>query len=191
MNFITKTILVFAVVVSTGCSINHPIAEDYNQYLVNNQGKSNLPKSDVSADYLLTEATINHRYEFRAALVGYGHLWIVEFGKILNETLQSEDVQIAFGELKESQGEEKGSLLTFELENYEFKDLHAHISLNITLTKNGEIQFEKSYQAEGASQGGKMFWGGPFAMKNSTQQSTKVAIDQILSELIQDINKVK
>jgi hypothetical protein len=34
-----------------------------------------------------------------------------------------------------------------------------------------------------------MFWGGVFAMKNATQQSTKLALDKILGDFIQDINK--
>jgi hypothetical protein len=48
--------------------------------------------------------------------------------------------------------------------------------------------FEKIYQADGATQGGKMFWGGAFAMKNAVQQSSKLAIDSILRQLINDLN---
>ena len=33
-----------------------------------------------------------------------------------------------------------------------------------------------------------MFWGGAFAMKNAVQQSTKLAIDNILRQLIADLN---
>jgi hypothetical protein len=35
----------------------------------------------------MTPNTENHRYEFRSAMVGYANLWIIEFGKILDETL--------------------------------------------------------------------------------------------------------
>lgn len=182
--------LLLAVTVSTGCSINHPIAKDYNQYLVNNEVENTLPKTELEADYIIDKGTVNHRYEFRAATVGYAHLWIVEFGNILDETLKSRDVQAAFGRLAERAGEDsdKGYLISFNLENYEFKNHHAYISLNIALANNGGEVLNKTYHAEGKSQGGKMFWGGPFAMKNGTQQSTKLALDQILGEFIQDVN---
>ena len=184
-----KVIILLVATIFTGCSINHPIAKDYGQYLENNRGNSSLPKSGVEAEYSISEQTLNHRYEFRAATVGYAHLWIVEFGDILKETLKSTDVQEAFGGLSEVKGESQKNLIVFNLENYEFKNHHAYISLNISLAENSQVKFEKTYHSEGASQGGKMFWGGPFAMKNATQQSTKLAIDKIISEFIEDINR--
>jgi hypothetical protein len=54
--------------------------------------------------------------------------------------------------------------------------------------KNGIETFSGSYQEDGKTQGAKMFFGGAFAMKNAIQQSTKLAIDQILRKLIYDIN---
>jgi len=77
-------------------------------------------------------------------------------------------------------------MLRFNLENYAFKDHMAHVSLNISLEQNGNTVLNKTYHATGKSQGGKMFFGGPFAMKNATQQSTKHAMDEILREFIND-----
>ena len=82
----------------------------------------------------------------------------------------------------------KDILFPYNLENYEFKNYHAYISLNIALSENGNEILNKTYNSEGKSQGAKMFWGGPFAMKNATQQSTKLALDHILRKFIQDIN---
>jgi hypothetical protein len=182
--------LIAALALAAGCSINHPIEEDYNQYLANNQGVNTLPKTELEADYSISKETINHRYEFRAATVGYGHLWIVEFGKILDDTLKSKNVQDAFGRLEESVGNNisDGNFISFTLESYEFKDFRACISLSIVFSDGGNVVLEKTYYAEGGSQGGKMFWGGPFAMKNATQQSTKLALDKILGDFIQDVN---
>ena len=100
-------------------------------------------------------------------------------------------MQKAFGKLEpQAKGaNNQDYLITFDLENYEFKNHMAHVALNIALEKNGNNIFSKSYQAQGKSQGGKMFWGGPFAMKNATQQSTKLAIDEILADFINDIKK--
>lgn len=182
--------LLAAVALAAGCSINHPIEEDYNQYLANNQGVNTLPKTELEADYSINKETMNHRYEFRAATVGYANLWIVEFGKILDDTLKSKNVQDAFGRLEESVGNNigDGNFISFTLESYEFKDYHAYIALKIVFSNSGNVVLDKSYYAEGRSQGGKMFWGGVFAMKNATQQSTKLALDKILGDFIQDVN---
>lgn len=178
---------IVAVATMAGCTIKHPIAKDYDQYLAKNKGEVVLPKSAIEANYALTPATSSHHYEFRAATVGYAHLWIVEFGQMLEATLNSDDVQAAFGKLaKAHSDEENGSLLRFNLENYEFKDHMAHVTLNISLEQNGKTVLNKTYHATGKSQGGKMFFGGPFAMKNATQQSTKFAVDEILREFIND-----
>lgn len=184
-------LLLFAMMAfSTGCSIKHPIAKDYSQYLVNNEGANALPKTELEADYLIDKETMNHRYEFRAAVVGFGNLWIVEFGKILDETLKSKDVQSAFGKLlKRADGNQgNGHLISFRLEKYAFENYRAYISLNITLANEGSELLNKTYNAEGKAQGGKMFGGGVFAMKNATQQSTKLALDKILGEFIRDVN---
>lgn len=172
------------------CSIKHPIADDYRQYLANNKNTNNLPQLTVNTFYSIDSNTENHRYEFRAATVGYAHLWIVEFGKMLEATLDSDDVQLALGGIKKADLDPAASLVRFRLENYEFKNHMAHITLNIHMEQQGNVLLNKTYHALGKSQGAKMFWGGPFAMKNATQQSTKIAMDEILRDFINDMNAV-
>lgn len=187
LNKIHLSAILLTLSLVTGCTIKHPVAKDYSQYLANNKGEFVLPKTTIEADYEIASATETHKYEFRAATVGYAHLWIVEFGDMLDATLQSDDVQAAFGKLSKSNGSQQNpGLLRFNLENYEFKDHMAHVSLNISLEQNGKTVLNKTYHAKGKSQGGKMFFGGPFAMKNATQQSTKFAIDEILRDFIND-----
>lgn len=188
LNKMRLIMVFFGVSLMVGCTIKHPVAKDYSQYLANNKGSATLPKSAIEADYEIAASTEAHRYEFRAATVGYAHLWIVEFGQILDATLKSDDVQASFGKLAKANNNAVAStgLLRFNLENYEFKNHMAHVTLNISLEQNGKVVLNKTYHATGKSQGGKMFFGGPFAMKNATQQSTKFAIDEILSEFIND-----
>ena len=184
-------VLALSLSLLSGCSIKHPVAKDYPQYLAKNKGSVTLPKSALEASYQLDASTASHRYEFRAATVGYAHLWIVEFGQMLDATLASDDVQASFGKLdKLSDTQQHAAVLRFNLQNYEFKDHMAHVSLNISLEKNGQTVLNKTYHAQGKSQGGKMFFGGPFAMKNATQQSTKYALDEILREFINDTHAV-
>ncbi|UTW09351.1 hypothetical protein [Pseudomonas benzenivorans] len=176
----------------TGCTINHPIDKDYAAYLANNQGESALPKAQGPADYLLAPATETHHYEFRSALVGHANLWIVDFGKLLDMTLASQDVQQAFEGLKRHDGASSSApVLRFELMQYRFEDFRAYVTLNVEVASAGQQLFSKTYQVEGKSQGGKMFWGGAFAMKNAVQQSTKLAMDEILRNFIRDFNQLK
>ena len=179
---------VLALAMLCGCSIRHEIVKDYPQYLVNNLGESRLPTTGAASSYLIAPATAAHHYEFRSAMVGYANLWIVDFGKLLEQTLQSQDVQTAFGGLAAGANPEGSGTLVFELQNYSFTDLGAHVWMKVTLRRNGVDVFEKLYMVDGETQGAKMFWGGVFAMKNAVQSSTKHALDEILRSLILDLN---
>jgi hypothetical protein len=141
----------------------------------------------MEAEYQIGNQTKFHNYQFRAATVGYAHLWIVEFGKILDKTITSNYVQSAFGRLDKN-AEANGNMIQFELENYEFKNYRAYTALNIKVLNSGVEIFKKTYRSEGGSQGGQMWGGGPFGMKNATLKSTKQSIDKILEEFINDIN---
>lgn len=190
MNYVAKlSILIGLVALSTGCSIRHVVSADYTQYLTNNEGSYQPPHTDYEAEYILTPNTANHNYEFRAATVGYAHLWVVNFGKILEKTLESKDVQSAFKKLSKADG--KGTpgtlVISFNLVDYEFSGLEARVKLQITAIKDDSILFDRTYFEKGISQGGKMFFAGPFGMKNAIQQSTKSAIDKIMAQSLNDI----
>ena len=60
--------------------------------------------------------------------------------------------------------------------------------MTITFTQNGSTISSKQYHEEGVSQGAKMFLAGGFGMKNAVQQSTKSAIDKVLTKFINDVN---
>jgi hypothetical protein len=173
-----------------GCSIRHDVAKDYPQYLINNQNASQLPSTTAASEYTILPATAANQYEFRSAMAGYANVWVVQFGEILDSTLQSHDVQAAFGKLtKYDGGATSDGVLIFDLQSYTYVELGAHVSLKVTYRRGDQDVFSKVYQADGKTQGGKMFWGGAFAMKNAVQQSTKLAVDNILRQLIADLNK--
>ncbi len=178
---------------NSACTIPHVIEKDYTQYLVNNTGASNLSKTDKASEYVLTPNTQKHRYEFRAAASGIANLWIVEFGKMLDDTLMSTDVQKAFGALQKvsDTSSNSKSLLIFDLQSYTFKNYGAHLSLKVALSRSGQVVFSKTYKQDGKAQVGKMLMGGVFAQKNAVQQSTKLALDEVLRQLISDLNMLK
>jgi hypothetical protein len=178
----------FALTLVSGCTIKHYVAQDYPQYLVNNEGQSQLPTTKA-ANYAIAERTRAHYYDFRSNAAGQGNLWIVQFGQMLDSTLQSRDVQAAFGRLVGSSAEDPDNgLLVFDLQSYWFSNMTAHVALQITHKRGGTDMFSTIYQSDGRAQGGKVFWGGGFAMKNTVHQSTKQALDDILRQLIADLN---
>ncbi len=182
--------LVGFVFILSGCSIKHHISKDYDVYLIKNEGKSNLPKTSFKSDYSLKDSTKMHRYEFRAIIVGYANLWIVEFGEILDLTLKSRDIQKSFGRLEPESLSKKvdDNLIIFELKKYEFTDYRAQVVLDISVMQKRVGIFTKTYTSEGKEQVVKMLVGGVFTMRNAIQESTKFVIDDILGQFIFDIN---
>ncbi len=182
--------VLFVLALTSACTVQRPVSNDYGQYLRNNVGTSGFPKAKKPAAYQMSQALQNHRYEFRSFMTGAANLWIVEFGKMLDATLRSKDVQDAFNNhlspLDNTNADDY--LLYFDLKNFVFKDAQATVDLKVTLKEKDKVIFEKDYTATGNSQGGKMFWGGAFAQKNAVQQSTKVALDEIFTQLITDFN---
>jgi hypothetical protein len=173
-----------------GCSTYRYAAKDYDRYLADNSGSAKLQKATVEADYLLTKETRGHRYAFRSSDVGYENVWVVEFGKMLESSLQSQDVQDSFWRLtKQKGGGTKGYLIVFDLKKYEFKDHEARVTMHISVSANGKRSFDKDYNVVGTEQGGKMFFGGVLAMKNAIQELNKKAIDELMNDLINDLNK--
>lgn len=176
---------------ATACTIRHSVEQDYPQYLANNAGQANLPTTDQASAYLLTPATQQFSYEFRSAMAGYAHLWVVDFGKMLDDTMRSAEVQNAFNAIRKVADVSAASdgLLVFDLQRYAFQDCGAQISLKVSFYRSGQVAFSKTYTQHGKTQGGKMFWGGVFAQKNAVQQSTKLALDAILRQLIYDLEQ--
>jgi len=181
--------VVMAAALLSGCSIKHDVVKDYPQYLAGNQGEARLPSTRAASTWAMTPATQAHRYEFRSAMAGAANVWVVEFGKMLDDTLRSADVQNAFGSLVRADGAAgTGGKLVFDLQSYTYAELGAHVVLKVGYERDGTEVFNKVYMADGTTQGGKMFWGGAFAMKNAVQQSSKLALDTILRQLIDDLN---
>lgn len=181
-----KTILLMAILaLASGCAT--VVTNDYPAYLAKNQGQT-YPAVDYDAQYLITPSTKSHSLSISSFMAGAGNSWEVKFGPLLDATLRSSDVQKSFKSFTENNGTDKAArLITFHLNSYNFANHRATIDLKITATKNGKTILDKSYRADGVSQGGKMFWGGGMAMKNAVQQSTKSAMDTILINFFADL----
>lgn len=174
--------------VITGCA--HDVAKDYPDYLAGNTGQSALGDTNAASQYLLPASSRSFSYSFRAFSTGVANKWVVDIGQMLDDQLQSADVQTAFNGLEKvtvPNGVRTG-LLQFELQRYTFDDFSANVAMKITYYNAGQTLLSRDYAAVGRSQGGKMLLAGAFGQKNAIQQSTKIALDQILAQLIVDLN---
>jgi hypothetical protein len=175
-------LMVVMATVSTGCTISHVVQEDYQQYLLNNSG--NIEKKTLSkkARYSLSDRTVNHRTEFRSGTAGAANLWIVDFGKMLDDSLKSGDYADAFSTASDSRLH-----VDFDLESFEFRNFQAYLTLKIVVEDGGVAVIDKAYQVVGRNQAAKVVLTRGFAMKNAIQQSTKFAIDDIMRQLFSDL----
>lgn len=170
----------------------HVVTDDYDRYLQNNRG-TQFPVANAPAEYTIDPTTKTHEYKFSSVMAGAANSWIIKFGDLLEKTMQSEDVQKAFNGIKAA-GEAPSAgkrHIRFMLVDYQFRDKKAFVKMLITLKKGEKTLLEKTYSQEGNSQGGKMFWAGAAGMKNAVHQSTKAAVDKVLTAFINDANAVK
>ena len=173
---------------TSGCTTQ--IHSDYPQYLANNQGAANFPNVAKPVEYYLDPTTDNHSVPISSIMAGVGSRWIVKFGRVLDATMKSGEIEATFDSVHKT-GTRKdviGLLVVFSLQDYQFSGFEATAALTISAYTDGREILSKDYSATGISQGAKMFWGGGFAMKNAIQQSTKNAIDIILAAFIADLN---
>lgn len=168
------------------------IDADYPKYLANNEGAITFPETADAADYHLKPATEEHSYTFRSFMGGVGNSWVLDFGRILDATMNGEDMKTAFARVRKVSSDKPNGrlLLVFDLNSYAFEGFEARVAMTVT-AQQGETQLvQRTYQANGISQGGKMYFGGAFTMKNAVQQSTKSAVDQIMTTFLRDLRKV-
>ena len=187
MRHFLRTILVLSMLAISACTTY--IDEDYSQYLANNQGGVTYVAVGERAKYYIDGATKAHSLQVRSFTTDIANSWIVRFGKMLETTLRHGDVRLAFDSLSKTTTPDDGDglVIAFKLINYAFEGFEAHVSVNVTVHENGRQILARTYQATGKSQGGKMHWAGAFGMKNAVQQSTKSAIDTILTNLVTDL----
>ena len=166
------------------------VMDDYPQYLQNNANTLQLPKNDYKIAYSMDSNAQQHQKKIRSFAAGAANSWTIEFAPMLEATLNSADLKQAFAGISKD-SESAAALLEFKLGEYDFRDHRAVIRLDVTATRlqDNKQLFTKTYESKGKSQGGKMFFAGAFGMKNAIQQSTKMAMDDIVTNIVSDLNK--
>ena len=171
------------------CACTVKTKDDYAQYLRNNEGVVTYPKQDGNFCYGMTERTRTHHHAVRSWMGGIMNSWEVEFGRVVHATMQSKDVGMAFAApLKPLvEGASCPDLIMFDLINYDFLENKAKIRLSIRTVLADGRETTKIYYSEGRRQLGKMYWGKGLATKSAIQQSTKLAMDSILTSYFNDL----
>ena len=185
MNHYLKVFFIILVLGTAGCS--KQIHDDYAVYLQNNANTNIFMPTQLPFTYSLSPETKLHTLTVQAWMAGPLNTWIVRFSEILLANMRSHDVRKSLPNVVEASPQPGTNSIFFHLVQYDFKNTKATIRLEIT-TRFADGSFQtKLYGAEGQAQRGKMYWGGPFAMKNAMQQSTKMAMDKILKYYTNDL----
>lgn len=148
------------------------------------------PKQDAAVIAVIDRATLENRVAIRSFMTGIAHSWEAQPGDMLRQVADIELPQMFSSyELTETFKERPGAMtLMLTIPSYRFEDFRARITVKVTAYGEGKRQLlEQTYSAEGDTQGGKMFWGGAFAMKSAIRQSSFDAFKKIFIQMRQDL----
>lgn len=178
---------------AAACTITHPVSDGFPKYLAKNPYELKPAASAVPMEYRVSQRTLDYTHEFRAWTVGQANLWVVQPGQILLASLESKNVQDAFGGgLPRVQVASPDALcLNFELNKYEFIDYRAKLDLTVEASVNGSIRLSRRFQIEGQPQTTQMWLTGVAGMNLAIEQSTQDAFQQIFDALLSDLNAMK
>ena len=120
---------------STACTTQ--IHQDYPQYLGNNQGRTTYPHVADSVSYYLDPATENHQVKIRSFMAGAANSWIVQFGRILDATMQGSDIRTAFDSVAKSLNPDgtEGLVLIFQLVSYQFEGFQTTLVMRTRISQ--------------------------------------------------------
>jgi hypothetical protein len=185
LRFVTLALLGVSL---TGC-ITHPVTFQDARYT------TNAHRVSTTAVAVIDQQTIDNKVKISSFMTGIANNWEVEPGDMLRQVADIELPQM-FSTYEFSTrdrappGSGPGVVIGLTIPSYSFANFHASVTVNaITKARDGHLLFEKSYQAEGAMQGGKMFWGGAFGMKSAIRQSSLDAYKQIFAQLRTDLER--
>ena len=172
----------------TGCAIHHDVAfQDINYVIAGERFR------DTGAVAVIDEQTLNNQISIRSFMTGIANSWDAQPGQMLKQVVDMEFPQMfqyysfSTSYQEPMQGDRK---LTIEMTipSYTFEDFKATVTVNFRVFEPGKKQLlSKSYTAQGITQGGKMFWGGAFAMKSAIRQSSFDAYKKIFEMMRTDL----
>jgi hypothetical protein len=185
---LTPVILISLAFVSAGCA--HKVTFDKPPpYSIS------TTQQNAGVIAVIDQATLSNKVPIRSFMTGIAHSWEAQPGDMLKQVAEMELPQMfsdyEFSTIyRERTGEPKFIVLGLDVPSYEFEDFRAKVKVTATVYGPGKTQLlRETYAAEGFSQGGKMFWGGAFAMKSAIRQSSFDAYKQVFEQMRPDVLK--
>jgi hypothetical protein len=142
---------------------------------------------------VIDPATLAMKSTIHSFMTGIVNEWVVEPGDMLKQVADIELPQMfsgyEFSTTLPQRGEQpKRVIVELKVPSYSFENFHANVTVAATVYDEDRTQIlEKTYSAEGFTQGAKMFWGGAFAMKSAIRQSSFDAYKKVFEQLRTDI----
>jgi len=175
---------VFLLLLATGC--HHSIRFEDIGYSLGQK------EFDAGLIAVITPETVAQVRPITSLMAG-PYTWEIHPGEMLRQIAEVEFPQMVRHYRTASSYEEPkegAKRLTVELlvPHYDFSDFHATVVVQAKAYGPGRtLIFDKSYREEGDTQGAKMFWGGPFAMKSAIRQSSFQAYQAAFAKLRFDL----
>jgi len=179
----TAVILLLA---TSGC-IHHRIEFGDIQHSIS------MPKQNAAVIVVIDQATLDQTVDVHSWLTGIAHSWDARPGQMLKQVADIELPQM-FSSYEVTTayhlptGESGRLVLQLAVPNYRFENFHATVTVHAIARASADPPiFDKTYMKEGDTQGGRMFWGGAFAMKSAIRQSSYDAYKKVFADLRDDL----
>ena len=162
-------------------NVNYPILEE---------------QKDAGVIVVIDQFTLGKRVNIKSFMTGIAHNWNAMPGQMLKQVADTELPQLfKHYQFSHEYGEpQKGNprlTLVMTVPQYYFASFRASFTVRVIAYGPGKVVlFDNTYSEVGIKQGGKMFWGGAFAMKSAMRQSSLDALKKIFIKLRMDLMAV-
>jgi hypothetical protein len=143
---------------------------------------------------VIDQTTLNSKVTIHSLMTGIAHDWEAQAGDMLKQVTDIELPQM-FSHYNLATVVPKISntpgpvVLELTIPSYQFEGFRAKISVRtVAQGPKGDKLFDRTYLGEGETQGGKMFWGGPFGMKSAVRQSSLDAYKKVFEQMRGDLS---
>jgi len=152
------------------------------------------PKQNAAVVVVIDQATLDQTVDVHSWMTGIAHSWDARPGQMLKQVADVElpqmfsSYEVTPAYRPATGGSDRPLSLQLTVPSYRFENFHATVSVRAIARGSSEAPlFEKTYTRDGDTQGGKMFWGGAFAMKSAIRQSSYDAYKKVFADLRQDL----